>query len=304
MALLNPPYPLPHAMWAAVRFLYTQRGPAPLGLTQEMLSPATLSPSGSSDDFKLTITALIDLGIVNEVDGGDGTIKLRLGSRLPSGTRDSFRIFAHVLRAAAMSLDRNEGLATSNSQIGPRDLIKALCWFLTLDPLGAPLSVETFENRQKVENPLPEAAGSALVNKTRWNAFFLWCPALGLGQPSLIAPQESARDLVPDATIAIQDAITGAWPAGDVVPVRALVRRVRQMLPVLPGGKLSRSLGLVPPEDHVDSVLSWALLRGQHDGWLELQSQSDSAAPELLADPDRPDGLLRVTSVLVREAHQ
>lgn len=301
MALLNPPGILPHALWALIRYLSTQKGLVTLDGAQGMLSPAALSPNASDDVFKFALTALIDLGLVEQVHGDDRAAMLRHRSHVPAGSRESFRMFAKRLRSAVMSQEHNEGLGADSSQVGPRDLVRALCWFLSLDPLGDPVNVDTFENRQVTEHPLPAAAGVPFSNKTRWNAFLMWCPALGLGQQSLLPPKGNERALVPDATIAVQDVITEFWVPGETVATRTLVQRVRQALPVLPGGPLSLSLGLQPPGDRVDPVLSWALLRGQQDGWLNLQSQSDSADPELLTDPDRPDGLVHTSSIVIGE---
>lgn len=293
MALLNPPGILPQGMWAVVRLLATQRKPLDLNDARQLLQPSSLSLRKSDDLLVLAVKALIDLGVVEtNTTGRSGQIFWLRG--IPEALAASFAGFARHLRGAIIAPERNSGLADSPSDVGPRDLTRALCWFLSLDP-AEPLTFDQVYKRQSDVNRLPAPIKAPFSNGGRWDAFVRWSRATGFTKHGLVAVQDE-HSLVPDPTVAVRDTIEEQWVDGSTVPAEDLVRQVRHHLPVLPGGHWSQALAMPCPVDRVDPVLSWALLRGHEEGWLTLHSRSD-APVTILTDPAQSGGQYRITHV-------
>jgi hypothetical protein len=294
MALLNPPGILPQGMWAVVRLLATQRKPLDLGDARQLLQPSSLPLRKSDDLLEFAVKALIDLGIVETGTTGTPEQIFWLRREVSEALAASFAGFARHLRSAITDPELNSGLADSPSDVGPRDLTRALCWFLSLDPTE-PLTFEQVYKRQSDVNRLPAPIKAPFSNSGRWDAFVRWSRATGFTQHGLVAAQDE-RSLVPDPTTAVRDTLETQWADGSTVPAEDLVRQLRHHLPVLPGGHWSQALAMPCPADRVDPVLSWALLRGQQDGWLTLHSRSD-AQVTILTDPAQPGGQSRITHV-------
>lgn len=293
MALLNPPGILPQGMWAIVRLLASQRKPLDLHDARQLLQPSSLPLRKSDDLLAFAVKALIELGIVEtDTTGGPGQIFwLRRG--IPEAFA-SFAGFARRLRSAITDPERNSGLADNPSDVGPRDLTRALCWFLSLDPME-PLTFDQVYTRQSDVNRLPAPIKAPFSNSGRWDAFVRWSRATGFTQYGLVAAKDEGS-LVPDPTTAVRDTLEEQWAAGSTAPAEDLVRQLRHHLPVLPGGHWSQALAMPCPADRVDPVLSWALLRGQEEGWLTLHSRSD-APVTILTDPAQSGGQYRITHV-------
>jgi hypothetical protein len=215
---------------------------------------------------------------------------------LARAAADDFAAFAAELRAAALALDANTGIGDNDEQRGPRDLTRALVWFLTLDPLGEPLAHRDVERRQ--EGALPERVGLPFRNDTRWNSFTYWGPALGLVSQPLLATS-GARRLIPDPTGAVRQVALSTWNAGERLRVRSFVERLLGELPVLPGGAHARVLGVAHDPDRLDPATSFALLCGNHQGWIRLERAADSADSLLVVDPDAPGGTRVVTDITI-----
>jgi hypothetical protein len=69
---------------------------------------------------------------------------------------------------------------------------------------------------------------------------------------------------------------------------------------VLPGGSYSRALGFAASETEISASLSYALLRGGYEKWIDLKSQSDSPHKVFLTDPSNPGARLQVTEVIIK----
>ena len=294
MALLNPPGILPQGMWAIVRYLANQPKAVDRDAARALLRPSSLALRKSDDLFNFAIKALGDLGFLATSTNGSPDQVLRLVCRTPKVLAGSFEAFARQLRYAITSPERNTGLAENSSDVGPRDLTRALCWFLSLDPME-PLTWDHVNTRQHDVHRLPAPIKVPFSNSGRWEAFVRWSRATGFTQHGLVAARDEGS-LVPDPTKAVRDVVEEQWPQGSTVPAEDLIRQVRDLLPVLPGGHWSQALAMPFPSERVDPVLSWTLLRGQEDGWLTLNSRSD-APVTILTDPAQPGGQSRITHV-------
>lgn len=293
MALLNPFSILPQGMWAIVRFLADQPRPVGRAEAQAMLQPSSLVLRKSDNLFDFALKALADLGFLAMHTNGKAEQTLRLCCS-PT-LADSFGVFARHLRYAIMAPERNTGLADDPSEVGPRDLTRALCWFLSLDP-QQPLNYDQVYKRQSEVHRFPAPIKIPFSNGGRWEAFVRWGRATGFAQHPLIGTNDTMV-LVPDPTTAVRDTLQDQWtPGTTTIAADELVRQLRHHLPVLPGGRWSQALAIPCPSDRVDPVLSWALLRGHEEGWLALHSRSD-AAVTIMTDPAQPGGQYRITHV-------
>jgi hypothetical protein len=291
MALLNPPGILPTAMWAVTRLIADGR-PMNIKQAEALLSPTPLRGGGDGTDVKETVRALREIGLLRpERDG-----ILQLTRPLAPAAADDFAAFAAELRAAALAPDLNTGIGDNDEQRGPRDLTRALVWFLTLDPLGEPLAHPDVERRQK--GALPKQVGLPFRNNTRWNSFTYWGPALGLVNQPLLATG-GPRRLIPDPTGAVRQIVLSLWRAGDRPGVRSFVERLLGELPVLPGGAYARALGVVHDPERLDSATSFALLCGHHQKWIRLEYAADAADSLLVVDPDAPGRTRVVTDITI-----
>lgn len=280
MSLINEGDSIPAQLWAVVRLLLSTKGKAKADAARRLLTPDTL-PGGENQDFKNALDTLTDLGVVT-VEGE--TVELAPGTRALSP--EDVVGFNALLREAALDPARNRGLAdqtpTGKPDLsGPKDLVRALAWFLTLD-LYKPVDLAAVQGLQMKalapHLPLPFATD------VRWNRFTYWGPALGFAARPLIPPKEGAIRLVPDCTVAVRETVQSLWGEGKKVDAAEAITRITDRLPVLPGGTYSRSLGLESPQGTVCASLSSALLTGEEQGWLTLGRLADAADDILLTD--------------------
>lgn len=300
MALLNPSpaYPLPPTMWVTLRAV-------------AMLGPL-------SDDELLAHTSPDMLWVRRAQDGGDlastqlpptpnaraalrGLRDLAL-IRLDEGRRnvasnllpDSYADFCSVLRMAVLAPDANAEIADLTDSGGPKDLSRGLAWLLTKDPMQSSSSWHEVQQDQDDDR-------RALVNKTRWPGFRVWAEALGFAENAVIGSKEVGSALTCNPTRALRDTITDGWAPGEQVSARAFLTELRQRLPVLSGGAISRAMGYPLDDDRVDAATSYAMQAGEVRGWVQLGSQSDATDPILLADLDQRGSLRPVSHVVVQE---
>ncbi len=291
MALLNPPGILPTAMWAVARLIADGR-PMNVKQAEALLSPASLRGGEDGTALILAVDPLRELGLLHvERDG-----VLQLTRPLAPAAADDFAAFAAELRTAALAPDGNTGIGDNDEQRGPRDLTRALVWFLTLDPLGEPLTFEDVEQRQ--QSAFPERVGPPFRNNTRWNSFTYWGPALGLVSQPLLATS-GARRLVADPTGAVRQVVLSAWSPGERPRVRSVVELLLDDLPVLPGGAYAHALGVVHDPERLDPATSFALLCGHYQGWIRLERAADAADSLLVVDPDAPGRTRVVTDITI-----
>lgn len=287
-ALLNDPGSLPAPMWAVARFLLATSGDVSVADAQSLVSPASLqSSSGTDKTFRWAVDTLCMLGLAS-LDGGSITAT----SRLRRGSPKHMSTFAEMLRREVLAPARNGSLGDNGDQTQGRDLVRALCWFLTLDPLRG-YAWQDVEQLQA--GAFAPSVGVPFTNDFRWSRFVYWAPTLGFAAASLLADGRSTR-LSPDCTAAVRATTLRSWNKGDHVPADQAISLLLEELPVLPGGRYSRALGLVPSTT-TSASLSHALIRGHDEGWIRLEARSDAANDVTLVDPDIASGVRRVTDI-------
>ncbi len=273
---------LPTAMWATARFLAPEKRSVRLDKARNVLSPPTVY----ADDklFEAAIYGLTSLGLLNKSDDE----RLELAGPAKDLDDTDYSGFVSILRAAVLAADLNSGLGDDDSQVGPRDLCRALCWFLTHDPFGDPINWSAVEKLQN--NALKPEVGQVFGNNARWSPFVAWAIALGFGAPTLAIKPGNASHVVADCTPAVRQTVRSIWKPGDTVSAMDFLHGLRRSLPVLPGGAYSLAVGLGSPgDDSAGPALSHALLRGVDEGWLELQRSADARQILSVYDPENPN---------------
>lgn len=296
MAMLNVSASLPTPMWAVVRFLASTRSPVGREQARSLLSPPTLLGENSKDSeetFDTAVRTLLDLGMIS----AESSNRLGLSSNIASLSETDLATYTDVLRQTIFDPTRNTGLGDGDDQTGPRDLVRALAWFLTRDPLAPPLGWDDVARLQ--DGALPAHVGNPIINDVRWGRFFYWAPALGFAAKPLFSGDGKGQKLVPDCTIAVKRVVLGHWQKGDRVDANEMMDRILEQLPVLPGGRFSRLLGLSAASHTASASCSFALLCGHDQGWISLDRRSDAPRDLLLADHDAVSSTRRVTDVTI-----
>jgi hypothetical protein len=295
MTLINVPASFPTPMWAVARFLLSVGGRHPAERAKAMLSPPSLLPdedAGAKDEtFSQAIKSLQELGLV--LAEGD---QLRLAPNVQKLSPVDIGGFTDLLCRAVLAPHRNADLSESDDQGGPKDLVRALAWFLTCDPF-TPLGLEQVTQLQK--GAFPSHLGNPIVNDVRWNRFVYWAPTLGFASQPLLDNGRQGQQLVPDCTAAVRRTVLAAWEKGQRINAADAIDRIITELPVLPGGRYSQSLGLRSPSTEVAATLSFALLCGHDHGWISLGRRSDATRDVFLADPDNANGTRRISEVII-----
>ncbi|MFE4869463.1 protein DpdG [Streptomyces sp. NPDC056682] len=298
MALINVGASRPDPMWAVVRLLTHSKNPVSLSSARALLSPPTLA-SGDKDAtemFNKAIKTLRELGLLH-IHESTGDLALAGAAAVLDG-RD-WDAFSAALRTAVLAPERNNDLGDNGEQKGSRDLTRALAWFLTLDPMEAPVAWEQAQKLRK--DAFKPEVGHAIVNAERWQPFGDWAPALGLAARPLIS-EGGSSPLTPDCTAAVRYIVQSLWEPGQQINAVSAVRSIREHLPVLPGGEYSRSLHLDNPGDRVaGAALSFALLRGNDEKWLRLELDSDASLVLQVADPEQPSSPRYVSDITMQE---
>ena len=286
MALINVGASLPSYTWAVTRLLIAAGGNLDAQSARLMLTPPALLRTGDNDEYDAAVKTLADLGIVQKV-GGD----IQLADEARGLSLDHVVSFNSMLRRAALTPARNIGIADSADLDGPKDLVRALAWFLTRDPATS-LDFDMVVNLQ--DGAFPSHLPPPFVNDVRWGYFVYWAPALGFAARSLL--DEGGRvKLVPDCTVAVRETMLSLWSSGQSVRPSEAIDRILVELPVLPGGAYSRSLGLEVPEGGMSPALSNALLTGAEVGWITLERDSDASDVIFLADAGGSIGVSNIT---------
>jgi len=172
MALINVDESRPSPMWAVVRLLASVGRPVKAEQAKALLSPPCLGPD---DMFKRAVGTLSMLGMLTQADE---LLSLEGVARSVDG--QDFDSFAAVLRDQVLAPELNSDVGENNSQVGPRDLTRALAWFLSLDPASTALNWSEVEQRQV--GALKAEVGPAIINSARWTAFTDWSTALGMSR--------------------------------------------------------------------------------------------------------------------------
>jgi len=289
MALLNVDASLPSQLWAVVRYLAFAKKPVQYEQAKALLNPPCLDDDGKA--FEWAVSDLKMLGMVTQADSAQ--LSLDGAARQLDG--EDFGAFAAVLRTRVLAPDLNAAVGDNASQVGPRDLSRALAWFLSLDPMTSSLNWNDAERLQ--ERALRPEVGKAFVNNSRWPRFVAWAPALGLAAADLLVNDR----IVPDCTAAVKQVMQDTWRPRHVVDAVDALQTLRASLPVLPGSAFSAAVGIPHPGDTVAGrAVSFALLRGEDEGWLRLERPGADARRFLSIhelgrpDPDRACGAIAI----------
>ncbi|MGW9400209.1 protein DpdG [Streptomyces sp. NPDC055642] len=281
MALLLAESSIPPFMWAVVRLLAAEKKPVPVDRARALLAPPSLTEGKESKTFDQAVRSLREVQMV-VVDEG----RLSLTGYASDLDGTDFSSFSSALRQAVLAGELNVGLADDAGQTGSRDLTRILVWFLSCDPLDGPATWDIVQREQSID--LNPDAGTASRNDTRWNRFVHWAPALGLAAAPLL-PTSGGGPLLPDCTEAVKQTVHRLWAVGERVNAVDAARALRTALPVLPGGDYANAMGIpAPGGQSAGPALSYALLRGEDEGWLMLQQDADAQRVLTLHDPDRP----------------
>jgi hypothetical protein len=288
--LLNVDDPLPQYLVVMLRLLVHAGGAMPVDEARALLTPPSVD---GRKVFDASLSSLIRLGVVVRED--DRITSVGCATIEPDDVVDA-------LRLAVLAPDNNTGVGEDATQVGPRDLVRALCWFLTNDPTAAALGWSEVQARQP--RAIHEHLGNPITNDTRWNPFCSWASALGFSTPALTSADGStAARLTPDCTTAVRRTVRARWQPGQSLEPATALRELRTALPVLPGGDHSRAVGLAAPEtNHAGAALSFALLRGHDERWIRLEQDDDARSLLYLHDPDQPGFPRTFSSITVLEA--
>ncbi len=291
MALLNDPASQPSQMWAVIRYLAYAKKPVKYEGARMLLSPPSLGDDGKMFDW--AVETLKELRMVAQTDTGE----LCLDGVAAQLDGEDFGGFAAVLRTRVLAPELNTGVGNDASQVGPRDLTRALAWFLSLDPVTSSLN---WSEAQRLQGrALRPEVGKAIVNDTRWPRFVTWATALGLAAADLLVNDR----IVPDCTAAVKRVMQDMGKPGHIVDALEALRTLRTSLPVLPGGAFSAAVGIPDPgATATGRALSFALLRGEDEGWLRLDRPGADARRFLsIPDPERPDAPRACRSIAILE---
>ncbi|ATE52695.1 protein DpdG [Actinosynnema pretiosum] len=292
MSLLNVNDPLPGEVIVVMRLLLSTQSPMPLERIKALLAPPSVT---DRDRVTPTLNNLAELKALTRDENGMVRLTERLEADLPAIQRR--------IRGAALAADQAVEIGTDQSQTGSRDLIRALAWFLSLTPTKKPMTWKEAQLSQ--DGVLNTELGNPIVNDTRWNKFTFWAPFTGFATPGLIGQEanETSKDLVPDCTVAIRQTVADLWKPGDELDAVDFIGRLRETLPVLPGGEYSTAVGIPSPGiSTAGPSVSFALLRGNDEGWLRLQRNADARQFLNVHDPDQPLHPRPFSTVIIQEA--
>ncbi|MFD9055239.1 protein DpdG [Streptomyces albidoflavus] len=306
MTLLNVDAAIPSQTWAVVRLLTYLGTSIALDEARALLSPPCLRSEDTSTKppFDCAINSLQVLELVH-VDSEKQELSLtERGKSLTNS--DDLESYTRILRRAVLEADYNKELGGSNDATGPRDLTRALAWFLMHDPMEQPIdrvAAELLldEKDSKDRKLLKPEVLPIFANATRWIRFGYWAPALGLAAAPLFR-SEGSSPLVPDCTLAVKQTMTELWPTGQRVNAVEALQVLRANVPVLPGGAHSLAVGIASPGDNVaGAALSFALLRGHDEKWIRLEQDDDARQILHLHDPERPASPRPVSDIAILE---
>jgi len=282
MQLLNTPTPSPGVIWTVVRFLASEGKPLPKETITLYLEPG--EEAKNSGPVHHALNTLRDLGLA--AASGDDVWSLSGG--LHTLAVDDYAGFQRIVRAAVLGVD-------GEVPDPPDDIRRALAWMLHRDPFKESFNwatVDQFHNRSAPDGQL------VLTNDTRWPSFAAWGSALGLIAP---APHTGSRH-VPDCTRAVQQVLQDGLDCGRAVDSMSVVQLLRRHLPVVAGGALATSLSYTLSSPKVvGAAVSFALMRGEHEGWLVLSQDSDASVVINLHDPERSSARI-CSSITLLEA--
>lgn len=279
MPLLTPSNILPAGMHMIAKCLARQ-GTVDKQRLKALLQPPTLRLRDNPNTFDVCLRGLRDLGIA-VADGS--TVAIAPGLEIPQDVRAFGEVLLHASCAGGAAIP-------DGAKAAHHDLLVSLTWWCAQDPYGGPVGWN--EAGSIISHDLgPNYRSFPIGNDSPWQAFARWAIALGFAEyDGLRSRASSTSPVVPDMTRAVAAVLrVRRWDGP--VPVTQAVVAIREALPMVDGGHLANALR---PEwnlpatrraeaDALDLMLSHALLRGEENGALALENQSD-AANVLLSD--------------------
>ncbi|NBE85421.1 hypothetical protein [Micromonospora rubida] len=299
MTLLNDPASVPAPMWAVTRALLFLGKPVQIQDAKALMSPVSLFGDATAAEkdttFEWAYKTLANYGTLTVIDN-----TLTLAPAAQALRVEDYSLFVDFLRGAILTDERNSGLADNPDLRGPRDLTRALAWFLARDPFGPALNWDEASDEQSLR-PFPAQPNvKPFSSSFRWDRFVYWSIGLGFAEPSVLGNDGRASRIIPDCTAAVGRTIRQLWPAKSRILGHEAEAALLRALPVLPGGAYSRELG-IPGHDTLSPALSFALLSAAGRGWVDLRQHDDAPRDIVLIDPDTAAGRRRVTELVVLE---
>lgn len=290
MALLNPDpaLTLPAAMWLTFQTV-ADLGPITQSDLLGLTSPTSIRRDAGTQGGDASAPARAAARTLREFNLIAPDEKDRLNTTVSGPKPVTYDAFRALLRSTLLSSPPDD---PPLDEAGANDLLRALAWLLTTNPLEAPW-MEARAAQQRV----PNESTLVFVNSTRWNGFRYWAEALGFAEPALFGAEAGAT-LVANPTRALRDTVTATYRPGDDIPISRLIQDLRAAIPVLPGGAVSRALGFGHDARQVDFATGYALDGAELRGWLSLQRRADAADTMQFASRD-DSGDPRVVSHVV-----
>ncbi|MGI5399100.1 protein DpdG [Streptomyces sp. CA-135486] len=306
MTLLNVDAAIPSQTWAVVRLLTYLGKSIALDEARALVSPPSLRSEDTSTrpPFDCAISSLQVLELAH-VDANQQELSL-VGPTKELASSDDLETYTRILRRAVLKADYNTDLGADNDPTGPRDLTRALAWFLMHDPMEQPIdwvaAQRLLDQKDgKDRRLLKDEVLPLFANDTRWPRFGYWATALGLAAAPVFRT-DGRGPLVPDCTLAVKQSVLEVWQAGQRVNAVEALQVLREHLPVLPGGAHSLAVGIPSPGDSTaGTALSFALLRGHDEKWLRLEHDDDARKILLLHDPERPGSPRPISDITILE---
>ena len=296
MGIVNPTEVHPGIMRALYRLCI--RLPAGFAATTEgfvnLLAPQTAIDQGATPRLSAerTVKEAVSIGFLASVDEGRYSLALpKPPKRASAEAADAF--FVRELRRLVFLERNNEPLfqlgsgddegdddAPGEESDGEplsanhsREFTRILCWLLLQDPARPPLEWTGPEDRN-VQLLQGQYDGRDLVsNNNRWVNFRRWSQFLGF------ARDNGKNGLIPDPTVAVQDAVAELDASSSELPIVDLRARLADALPVIDGGVYRREvlshLGVEESPDTASASLTMALLRLQGAGEIALERRAD-----------------------------
>jgi len=294
MALLDPPQILPNVAAVLLRTLRGMDGQeATRDDLEKVVAPAALqrgeraSASPGSRGFEDTLRACVVIGLFERDDD-----VVRLHPALPEAVRDRRREpdVPRLLRDLVLTEQLNFSLWESN--VGARDLTRALAWYLAQDPLRPPAGWNEPDGVDLVQERQFTASEQVFSNDTRWGAFARWAAFLGF---VVRVPREGRTVLIPDPTAAIRD-VAPPLLGSERVEVNSFVEELARALPVFDGGEYRRAVEarmrpdvVTASSDQLSPSLAHALLRLRDERVLVIEDLADAPMKMRLPDGFGPE---------------